>query len=63
MVFRKRCVKKDKPYDTAFKYLAEQDAEALLLLLGEIQPGEKVKVTPLERELRASAPVSKSCTH
>lgn len=47
-------MKKDKPYDHAFKYLAEQDAEALLLLLGEIQPGEKVKVAPLERELRAS---------
>lgn len=46
--------KKNKPYDDAFKSLAEQDAEALLLLLGEIKPGEKVEITPLERELRIS---------
>lgn len=46
--------KKNKPYDEAFKYLAEQDAEALLLLLGEIEPGEKVEIVPLSRELRIS---------
>lgn len=47
-------MKKNKPYDDAFKYLAEQDAEALLILLGEIKPGEKVEITPLSRELRIS---------
>ncbi len=43
-----------KSYDDAFKLLATQDAEALLLLLGELQPGEKAEITPLERELRIS---------
>jgi hypothetical protein len=47
-------MKKDKPYDEAFKLLAEEDAEALLLLLGEIEPGEKAEITPLHRELRIS---------
>jgi hypothetical protein len=47
-------MKRGKPYDDAFKYLAEQDAEALLLLLGEIEPGEKAEITPLQRELRIS---------
>ena len=47
-------MKKDKPYDNAFKLLAEEDAEALLLLLGEIKPGEKAEITPLHRELRIS---------
>jgi hypothetical protein len=46
--------KKPKSYDDAFKLLATQDAEALLLLLGELQPGEKAEITPLERELRIS---------
>ena len=50
----RRSKKQDKPYDDAFKYLAEQDAEALLLLLGEIEPGEKAEITPLQRELRIS---------
>ncbi len=45
---------KPKTYDDAFKLLASQDAEALLLLLGELQPGEKAEITPLERELRIS---------
>ena len=45
---------KPKSYDDAFKLLATQDAEALLLLLGELQPGEKAEITPLERELRIS---------
>jgi predicted transposase YdaD len=44
----------DKSYDDAFKMLAEQDAEALLLLIGEIVPGEQVEITPLPRELRVS---------
>ncbi len=46
--------KQAKPYDDAFKLLAEQDAEALLLLLGEIKPGEKVRITPVGPELRAA---------
>ena len=46
--------RKDKPYDEAFKYLADQDAEALLLLLGEIEPDEKAKIVPLRGELRLS---------
>lgn len=50
----KKRKKKAKPYDDAFKLLAEQDAEALLLLLGEIKPGEKVEITPVGPELRAS---------
>lgn len=45
---------KPKTYDDAFKRLASQDAEGLLLLLGELQPGEKAEITPLERELRIS---------
>lgn len=45
---------KPKSYDDVFKLLATQDAEALLLLLGELQPGEKAEITPLERELRIS---------
>jgi predicted transposase YdaD len=45
---------KPKTCDDAFKLLATQDAEALLLLLGELQPGEKAEITPLERELRIS---------
>ncbi len=45
---------KPKTYDDAFKLLASQDAEALLLLLGELQPGEKAELTSLERELRIS---------
>lgn len=49
-----RSKKQHKPYDDAFKLLAEQDAEALLLLLGEIKPGEPVKITPIGRELRAA---------
>ena len=40
-----------KPYDQAFKYLAEQDAESLLLLLGDLQPGQKATIELLPREL------------
>ena len=49
-----RTRKQNKPYDDAFKLLAEGDAEALLLLLGEIKPGEKVEIIPLHSELRIS---------
>ena len=34
--------------------LATEDAEALLLLIGELQPGEQAEITPLDRELRIS---------
>ncbi len=51
MVVRNR---QNKPYDDAFKLLAEQDAEALLVLLGEIRLGEKAEITPLHGELRIS---------
>ena len=49
-----RTRKQNKPYDDAFKLLAEGDAEALLLLLGEIKLGEPVEITPLHSELRIS---------
>ncbi len=42
------------PYDDAFKDLAEQDPEALLLLLGALDPEEHATITLLSRELRAS---------
>jgi predicted transposase YdaD len=45
----------DKPYDQAFKFLAEQDPEALLVLLGYLQPGEQAEIEILPRELRAAA--------
>jgi len=40
-----------KPYDQAFKYLAEQDAESLLILLGYLQPGQRAEIELLPREL------------
>ncbi len=43
-----------KPYDQAFKYLAEQDPESLLLLLGALRPGQKAKIELLPRELSVS---------
>ncbi len=43
----------NKPYDTAFKDLAEQDAEALLRLLGALPPGATVRALP--REVSAPA--------
>ena len=46
--------KKQKKFDDAFKLLATRDAEALLLLIGELTPGEKAEIIPLERELRLS---------
>jgi hypothetical protein len=45
----------DKPYDQAFKFLAEQDAESLLVLLGYLQPGEQAEIEVLPRELRSAA--------
>jgi hypothetical protein len=44
-----------KPYDQAFKYLAEQDAESLLILLGYLQPGQKAEIELLAREVSAPA--------
>jgi hypothetical protein len=44
-----------KPYDQAFKYLAEEDPRALLLLLGAIQPGEDSLVELLPREVSIAA--------
>jgi hypothetical protein len=47
-------VKSDnKPYDTAFKELAEQDPETLLRLVGALPEG--ATVTPLPREVTAPA--------
>jgi hypothetical protein len=45
--------KKPESYDDAFRMLATYDAE-LLLSPGELQPGEKAGITPLERDLRIS---------
>jgi hypothetical protein len=44
----------ERPYDRAFKFLAEEDAEALLLLLGDIQPGENARIELLPREVNVS---------
>lgn len=42
-------MKKDnKPYDSAFKDLAEQDPEGLLLLIGALPPGARIKALPRE---------------
>ena len=43
-----------KPYDQAFKFLAERDAEALLLLLGDMQPGQEAEIRVLPREVSIS---------
>ncbi|MGH9841289.1 MAG: hypothetical protein ACREEM_21245, partial [Blastocatellia bacterium] len=42
-----------KPYDSAFKDLADQDAEALLRLIGALPPGAIVQ--PLRPEISAPA--------
>ena len=42
-----------KPYDTAFKRLAEQDPEALLRLVGALPPDATVRILP--REISAPA--------
>jgi predicted transposase YdaD len=44
-----------KPYDQAFKYLAEDDPTGLLLMLGAIRPGQEVLIQPLAREVSVSA--------
>lgn len=44
-----------KPYDQAFKYLAEQDPESLLILLGAIEPDEKATIELLPREISVAA--------
>jgi hypothetical protein len=43
----------NKPYDTAFKELAEQDPESLLRLVGALPEG--ATITPLPREVTAPA--------
>jgi hypothetical protein len=42
------------PYDRAFKYLAEQDAESLLILLGYLKPGQQAQIDLLPREIDVS---------
>ena len=44
-----------KPYDQAFKFLAEQDPESLLLMLGAIEPDENAVIELLPREISAAA--------
>lgn len=44
-----------KPYDQAFKYLAEQEADAMLHLLGVIRPDEQARVELLPREISVPA--------
>ena len=48
-------MKKPKPYDQAFKYLAEQDPTALLVLLGALKPEQKVTIELLPNEVTVSA--------
>ena len=48
-------MKKPKPYDQAFKYLAEQDPSALLILLGALKPKQKAKIELLPNEVTVSA--------
>jgi predicted transposase YdaD len=47
--------KRTKPHDQAFKFLAEQDPESLLLMLGAIDPGEEAEIELLPREIGLSA--------
>jgi predicted transposase YdaD len=44
-----------KPYDQAFKFLAEQDPESLLVLLGAIEPGARAQIELLPREISVAA--------
>ena len=44
-----------KPYDQAFKFIAEQDPESLLVLLGAITPDEHPLIELLPREISAAA--------
>ncbi len=48
-------MKKPKPYDQAFKYLAEQDPTALLILLGALKLKQKATVELLPNEVTVSA--------
>jgi len=43
-----------KPYDQAFKFLAEQDPQSLLILLGWLKPGQAAQIELLPRELSVS---------
>src|SRR5258706_6749458 len=45
----------DMPYDRALKYLAEQVAESLLILLGYLQPGQEAEIEVLPREIDVSS--------
>jgi hypothetical protein len=49
-----------KPYDQAFKFLAEQDPEALLLLLGAIEPDEQATIELLPREISFGGALARS---
>jgi predicted transposase YdaD len=43
-----------KPYDQAFKFLAERDPQALLLLLGDMKPNQNADIKVLPREISVS---------
>ena len=43
-----------KPFDQGFKYLGDEDAESLLLLLGVLKPGDKASIEKLPTELSVS---------
>ncbi len=45
-----------QPFDTAFKFLAEQDPEALLSLLGILPPQATIKLLPREVSVQALLP-------
>jgi len=44
-----------KPYDQAFKFIAEQDPESLLLMLGAIESDEQALIELLPREISVAA--------
>jgi hypothetical protein len=46
---------KTKPFDQAFEFLAEDDPQSLLTLLGAIKPGEPVRIELLPREVGMTA--------
>ena len=48
-------MKKPKPYDQAFKYLAEEDPRALFVLLGILKPDQKARIKLLPNEVAVSA--------
>ncbi len=48
-------MKKPKPYDQAFKYLAEQDPHALMVMLRILKPGQKARIKLLPNEVTVSA--------